>query len=69
MGWCEVERRTKDACLKLAKVFWKGEAVKRIETALAKEEDWGGGCLSGIGVYARFVGVRGWDFRQAVPEL
>ena len=67
---CEVEkRRTKDACLKLAKrYFRKGEAVERIETALAKEEElgrrlegagsrWGGALGRWGGVLGRWEGA------------
>lgn len=69
---CEVEkRRTKDACLKLAKrYFRKGEAVERIETALAKEEDWGRRmfvrywCLCESYVKALGVGISGRPFRN-----
>ena len=69
---CEVEkRRTKDACLKLAKrYFRKGEAVERIETALAKEEDWGRRvfvrywCLCESYVEALGVGISGRPFRN-----
>ena len=69
---CEVEkRRTKDACLKLAKrYFRKGEAVERIETALAKEEDWGRRmfvrywCLCESYVKALGVGISGRHFRN-----
>ena len=69
---CELEkRRTKDACLKLAKrYFRKGEAVERIETALAKEEDWGRRmfvrywCLCESYVKALGVGISGRPFRN-----
>ena len=69
---CEVEkRRTKDACLKLAKrYFRKGEAIERIETALAKEGDWGRRmfvrywCLCESYVKALGVGISGRPFRN-----
>jgi len=69
---CEVEkRRTKDTCLKLAKrYFKKGEAVERIESALADDEDEGRKlfvrywCLCESYVKALGVGISGRPFRN-----
>jgi hypothetical protein len=69
---CEVEkRRTKDTCLKLAKrYFKKGEAVERIESALADDEDKGRKlfvrywCLCESYVKALGVGISGRPFRN-----
>ena len=69
---CEVEkRRTKDTCLKLAKRYCKkGEAVERIESALADDEDKGRKlfvrywCLCESYVKALGVGISGRPFRN-----
>jgi phosphopantetheinyl transferase len=69
---CEVEkRRTKDTCLKLAKrYFKKGEAVERIKSALADDEDEGRKlfvrywCLCESYVKALGVGISGRPFRN-----
>ena len=69
---CEVEkRRTKDTCLKLAKrYFKKGEAVERIKSALADDEEEGRKlfvrywCLCESYVKALGVGISGRPFRN-----
>ena len=74
---CELEkRRTKDACLKLAKrYFRKGEAVERIERELMKEEDMGRKmfvrywCLCESYVKALGVGISGRPFRNFDIEV
>ena len=74
---CELEkRRTKDACLKLVKrYFRKGEAVERIERELMKEEDMGRKlfvrywCLCESYVKALGVGISGRPFRNFDIEV
>ena len=74
---CELEkRRTKDACLKLAKrYFRKGEAVERIERELMKEEDMGRKmfvrywCLCESYVKALGFGISGRPFRNFDIEV